>query len=58
MFESQAVTEAVRTVLEAAPAHILSYLLDYFLLQVQSNDLMCKAPYHASPALDLAWENG
>ena len=53
--ESQAVTEAVRTVLEAAPAHILSYLLDYFLLQVQSNDLMCKAPYHASPALDLAW---
>ena len=56
--ESRAVTEAVRTVLEAAPAHILSYLLDYFLLQVQSNDLMYRAPYHASPALDLAWRAG
>ena len=38
--------------------HILSYLLDYFLLQVQSNDLMYRAPYHASPALELAWRAG
>ena len=56
--ESRVVTQAVRTVLEAAPAHLLSYLLDYFLLQVQANDLMYKAPYHASPALDLAWRAG
>ena len=56
--ESRVVTQAVRTVLEDAPAHLLSYLLDYFLLQVQSNDLMYKAPYHASPALDLAWRAG
>ena len=56
--ESRVVTQAVRTVLEAAPAHLLSYLLDYFLLQVQSNDFMYKAPYHASPALDLAWRAG
>ena len=56
--ESMVVTQAVRTVLEEAPAHLLSYLLDYFLLQVQSNDLMYKAPYHASPALDLAWRTG
>ena len=53
--ESLVVTQAVRSVLEEAPAYLLSYLLDYFLLQVQSNDMMYKAPYQASPALDLAW---
>ena len=56
--ESQVVTQAVRSVLEEAPAHLLSYLLDYFLLQVQSNDMMYKAPYQASPALDIAWRAG
>lgn len=38
--ESQVVTQAVHSVLEEAPVHLLSYLLDYFLLQVQSNDMM------------------
>ena len=38
--ESLVVTQAVRSVLEEAPAYLLSYLLDYFLLQVQSNDMV------------------
>ena len=56
--ESQIVTQAIRSVLEDAPIHLLSYLLDYFLLQVQSNDMMYRAPCHASPKLDLAWRTG
>lgn len=46
--ESQIVTQAIRSVPEDAPIHLLSYLLDYFLLQVQSNDMMYRAPCHAS----------
>ena len=43
---------------EEAPAHLLSCLLDCFLLQVQSNAMMHKTPYQASPGLDIAWRVG
>ena len=48
---SQVVSDAIRAVLENAPAYLLPYLLDYFLLQLQANDLTLKPPYQSSATL-------
>ena len=45
---NQDVAEAVKAVLSDTSAHLLSYLLDYFLLQLQTTEWAMPKPYTVS----------
>lgn len=52
--------EVARTgpeVLKDTPCHLPSYLLDYYLAQLQASDWALASPYMASPSVNMAWKH-
>ena len=46
----------VSAMLKNTPCHLLSYLLDYFLCQLQVGDWCIAPPYQASPKVAMQWQ--
>ena len=56
--QNEYVKATVATILQTSPCHLLSYLLDYFLCQLQVGDWYMAPPYQTSPKIAIQWNDG